>query len=438
MPMLLILLANLALLSPIDGPVAFATFNAQSPPLTEDGDNEPTLRAWLDSLPAGTIVQLPAGDFPLHRTLVVTKKVSLLGQGRSHTTLRGVWDGTRGAVLQVGDYNAGVKVNAVQIDGLQIMQTATGAGIHNCIEVMGDDFRATSCDFSGAHHEGVVVHGVCFRASILDCDAIGCGLGNESYTLSTAGFNSHAHPTLYTNCQTRNCGQGFEIDGHGSRLKRCKVSEPGNAQPSIAYNVGSTGLGISDVEIDSCVSIGCPSAFGCGNGIGRLADVNVHDCIFDGGAVSVMGGIPENTNTGANIAPGPDTGLSHVDRCVFIVRGPHSGILGYNSGINAGDGDTFGREPFTFNDNDVYVVAADAGTSPIISGAGKWVAPIQFKRNRIWRMDAAPDRGDLQLFTLLGNHATPGQANVTTEGNLAFKLDGSARTFIERREGTAP
>ena len=419
----------------LDPPVATASV----PPVVLDpaGDNQPALQAWLDSLPNGSTVTLPAGVWPLNSRLTIHKSLSIQSADPTNpATLKGVGgDGNR-HVLEVGDYDADVFVHGVKLTSLIVESAVTGTGIHNCCVVHGDSFTAERCSFKGSQHEGLVVHGDCLSATITDCTAIGCGLGNASYSLSTAGFNAHAHPTLYTRCTADGCGQGFEVDGHGSKLIDCEAKNPPSVGPSIAFNVGSTGLGVYDVELDHCRSFGYPDALIASNGIGRFASLSVHDCLFDGGMATVAGGTANNTNSVPRITPGPDTGQSHVDRNVFIIRAQQYGVLGYNGGPSAG-GPAISREPYTFNDNTFFVVGSYTPASPIIFAAGH-VDHLDVNRNTVWRLDAAPSRGDFQSFSFQDNAAAPGQPGILTSGNCAFKADGTRRDWSEQREGTAP
>jgi hypothetical protein len=416
---------------------ATATYSGSSPPLVVNGDNEPILRPWFDSLPDGCTVNLPAGDWHVGRPLICMKRLAIQGAGKDQTTIRGDWADATGGALVVGNYGAGQKVNGVTLRALTIAQSASGTGIHNALVVTGDDFTAEDCRFQGSEHEGAVVAASCLRAIFTRCEAVNCGRGGVSYNLSTAGFNAHAAPTIYTDCAAHGCGQGFEIDGHGSKAIRCVVDlPPANVSPQIAFNVGSAGLGISDVELDHCTSLGYGDAVAASNGIGRFASLNVHDCTFDAGAVTVAGGKRENSANDPDIPAGPDTGQSHVDHCVFVVRGPLPGILGYNGGPSAG-GPEISREPYTFNDNVFYFVGPVDDSTPIIYAAGA-VQHLTVSRNTFLGLNAAPSRGDFQSFTLQDNPAPPGQPGIAIDGLRAFKADGTMRPAVVRREGSAP
>jgi hypothetical protein len=204
--------------------------------------------------------------------------------------------------------------------------------------------------------------------------------------------------------------------------------------------VGSVGTGIWNVEISDSVSIGYATAVQSGNGIGRFANLNVHDCVFDGGACHVMGGIATNSNPSliAELGQeGPDTGLSHVDHNVFIVRAAHQGILGVSTGPEPGYA-IFGREQWTFNDNVVQYVNTPPGDSPVLFIGGSQAGAVEMKGNRIFGMDAAPSRADLTTFTNGTNVAIPGQPGLVQSGNLAFTTSGTVRPLVVRIEGATP
>jgi hypothetical protein len=408
--------------------------------LSETEDNAPGLNAWLDQLPVGVVVTFPAGIWPIHSHIQVNKRIELTAIGSALFKL--IAANANAKVLRIGDYNGNVKVNGCTVRNLTLeIAGEKTSGLYNCLEAHGDDTTVEDCTFKGCPHEGIVVSGNSRRANITRCRGESCGTGNTSYSLSTAAFNSHAHPTIYTDCTATGSGQGFELDGHGTKCIRCRAENPHGVTPSIAFNVGSVGTGIWNVEVSESVSIGYATAVQSGNGIGRFANLNVHDCIFDGGGAYVMGGIATNSNP-ALIAElgqeGPDTGLSHVDRNVFIVRAAHQGLMGVSLGPAATD-EVYGRESWTFDDNAVvYVNGAPPQDSPVLFISGKQVGAVTMRRNRLFGMDTAPSRGDLQTFTLNSNPAVQGQPNLTHGQNLAFKVDGTARTLVVRIEGAAP
>jgi hypothetical protein len=430
----------IALLLLAQSPVATANFQSQVT-LTETGDNAPALNSFLAQLPDGCTVTLAAGTFPLNSAIVVGKKLTLQGGSASTTSLKLIAANTNAKVIRIGDYNGNVKVNGCTVRNLTLeIAGDKTTGLYNCLEAHGDDTTVEDCTFKGCPHEGLVVSGNSRRAHITRCRAEACGTANQSYTQSTAGFNSHSHEGVYTDCVATGCGQGFEIDGHHTRVIRCRAENPHGVGPSIAFNVGSVGTGIWDVELSECTSVGYPTAVQSGNGIGRFANLNVHDCVFDGGSCHVMGGIATNSNP-ALIAElgqeGPDTGLSHVDRNVFIVRAAHQGVLGFSSGPEPGYA-VFGREQWTFNGNVIQYVNTLPGDSPVLFIGGKQDGAVEMKGNRIFGMDTAPSRGDLQTFTNGTNVAIQGQPNLTQSGNLAFKLDGIVRPLDVRIEGSSP
>lgn len=415
-----------------------ATYS-QSATLDPNADNAPTINAFLDSLPEGVTVTLPEGIWPVNSRVQINKRLEL--NSASGATIRLIAADANMHVLRVGQYHANVKVNGVTIRRLTLeIDGSKTTGLYNCVDANGDDFTAEDCVFRNCPHEGIVVSGNSKRPIIRRCRAENCGTGNQSYFNSTAGFNSHGWSTVYEDCVATGCGQGFEIDAYHTRVRRCRAEFPAGTTPSIAFNVGSVGTGIWDVEIDGCTSIGYETAVQSGNGIGRFAGLNIHDCIFDGGCCHVMGGVHTNTNPGlvAELGEeGPDGGQSHIDRNVFIVRQPHQGLLGVSMQPSAEEG-IYGREAWTFDDNVVVYIGTPPQDCPGLFIGGMQMKPVSMQRNKLFGMDTAPSRGDIQTFTSNGSVAVPGQPNLTLSGNLAFKVDGTARPVVIRIEGAAP
>jgi hypothetical protein len=411
----------------------------ESAPFTADSDNAPIINAFLESLPAGSVVTLPAGVWPIKSPVQVNKPIVIESAANWPATLKLIASNTDADVLRVGKYSdpGSFRVNGVTLRRLTLEVAGEKTkGQMQCLEVQGDDFTAEDCTFIGSPHEGVVVHGLNRRATFLRCTAINCGNGNEFYERSTAGFNAHAYPTIYTQCVTRGCGQGYEIDGYHTRVTECEAHEPGPGTPSIAFNVGSTGMGIYDVQLHRCKTSGYVSALGVGNGIGRLANVEVWDCIFDGGAVGVSGGIPENKNPGGVAwigEEGPDGGHSKVCRCTFIVRGSHGGIYGINTGpADLGTPNVYGREQWTFDDNTVVFVGVPDEHGPIGYIAGNQSAPVSMLRLKVFGRDTGPSRGDIAVFS---NNANKVGTPPLTYSGTAFRKDGTQRPLVVNIEG---
>jgi hypothetical protein len=402
--------------------------------LRPDADNRPSIQSLLDNAAEGSVVRIPAGTWTTNSHLSVSRKLTLEGPATGTATLILIASNTSDDVIRVGDYHANVKVNGVTIRRLTLeVAGRKDTGIFNCLDVFGEDLLCEDVTFIGSPHEGVVVAGK--RATFNRCKGQYCGKGNDTYQQSTAAFNSHAHPTIYTDCETDYCGQGFEVDGHGSKVLRCTVKNPSIniVGPLIGVNIGSTGFGINDVEVSGCTIIGYPTAVQFGNGIGRLAGINIHHNVFDGGEVSGMGGLKENKATDADYPPGPDTSESHCDSNLFIIRG--NSAFGLNTGpSDGGNPNEFGREPWTFDDNTVWLVTMDEH-NPLVYVGGNYTAPFKVRRTRFIGANLSPSRGMIATFTNGVNVAVKGQPNLTMEGNTAFTADGKQRPVIVKVEG---
>jgi hypothetical protein len=432
----------------VQPPVATANFESHVT-LTETGDNAPALNGFLAQLPAGVVVTIPAGTWQLHSPLLVMKRLTIEGPQTGTATFKLIANGITSDVLKVGDWLDPPQTD-MPIDGFVLRRITlevggnAATGLYNCLDAYGGAMLVEDCVFKNCPHEGVVTFGgypgsetaqrpdlgVVFRR----CKAINCGFGNTSYGLSTAGFNGHSNPTIYEDCETDQCCQGFEVDGHHSRLLRCTAKNPSLATtPVIGINVGSTGKGIWDIEISGCTVKGYETAIQSGNGIGRFASLNIHHCTIDGGGVYVMGG--EFNNQVITNPVSPDTGQSHIDNNVFIVRTQGHGAAAYQTPPWAGAGDTFGREPFTFNDNAVFVAHADTGGAAYFAVTGKSINRIEIMRNVIFNSDAASVFKDIRLQSNNANTMVSPPLNIFIAGNLAFKKNGDARPVETYSEG---
>jgi hypothetical protein len=425
----------------------------ESQPLTTDGDNAPILNAFLDSVPEGATVTLPPGIWPTHSTVIINKRITLESAENASATIRLIATNQDADVLSVATYQTapvhGVTVRKLTLEVVGEMLK----GQIQCLEVNGDDFTAENVTLIGCPHEGSIVHGHCKNARLTDCVAIRCGLGNEFYGLPLAGFNSHAYATVYTRCKAINCGQGYEVDGHHTKVLYGEVEMDGtvttwDGKPLWGgINIGSATFGLWDVEIAYCrVKGGCSF----GNGNGRLASMHIHDNVLYGNArTSAMGGMFNNKG-GPVPNPNPDTGHSIVERNVYIYTGDDNHVIGVGTGPAAGTWDhdgnpetppyqEQGREPITFQDNVLIYAGPLNGpnSSPIMYIAGTYSAPVKFLRNKLYGFDAAPSRGDLATFSNNQSVAIPGQPNLIHEGNVVIKRDGTMRPLVVKIEGAA-
>jgi len=415
--------------------------DVESAPLTAAGDNHGALQTFIDSLPEGTTVTLPAGVWPIHATLEIKKRVTLAAAAGRPATVKLVANNQDADVVRVGRYGKSA-VSGVTFRGLTFECSGLrDRGQMQCIEVSGDDFTAENCTWIGSPHEGLVVHGVYRGAKIVDCTAVSCGFGNAFYGLPLAGFNSHSVDGLYLRCKARNCGQGFELGAHGTRALYCEVdNDPlvrmfDDAPMWGGFNIGSYTFGVWNVEIGHCRTKG-GKACSFGNGNGRLANVWVHDCIFHGDvSTPAAGGLYANKG-GPVPNPNPESGRSVVERCVYILTGTNHHAFGVNTGLTASQGEETSREIIEFNDNVVIYNGPPPGpdapnTSPILYVAGRQ-KKVAFRRNKLIGFDEAPLRGDFQTFTV---HANPSVIDeLIFEDNIVVKSDGSFRELVKKIE----
>jgi hypothetical protein len=429
--------AAVALGTPQPPAVARATLTAESQPLNAAGDNEPQLRAFIDSLPNGANVVIPAGTWRVDRPLKVTKAVTLEseGEGESRATIvAGEAAAGRGAI-EIGDDTPGGQVDGATIRNLIVRQQSNAAGVKNCVVVHGDGFTMRDTHLADSKHEGLVISATSRGANIEDCTAADCGLGSPSYTLPTAAFNSHAIETNYKRCSVRGSGHGIEASNTGTTIDACDVAEPGTSfagTQGTAYVVGSAGMGVYRLTIKHSRSTGYANAVNVGNGIGRLTEVDVVGNRFDGGGVSFMGG--KTTNNVPHPDEGPDLSPigSRIRSNTFIVRGPTQGLVIYNTGPQAGVYDVFGREKLTVEDNAVFCVGPH-GTSPLFGVAGRVVGQVAILRNKVFGSPQEPSRGDVATFTNNANLAVPAMP-IDVAGNVAYKADGTERPVVVKIE----
>lgn len=432
-----LLLALALLLSPsavarakFQPPQATAAVNQTfaSDPLTPDGDNAPVLQAFIDSLPAGVTVSLPAGTWPVYTALSVQKNLKFQGAGKDQSILVGRSSAAgHHCVMQLGTYDT-VKVS-VEIRDIGFRAEYTNVeSQQNVVQGHIHDSIIERCSFEGSAHEGLVLRGFSNNVAITDCTASKCGHGNNFYGMPTSGFNCGGVDIVYIRCTAYGCATGWESGGTRIRHTYCAAL---GCRGGI--NIGSNGSGVSDVEVDhTTVSSAISGAGGisCGNGIGRLSNVRVHHNKLIGTACSFMGGKPVNNV----VMPweGPDLFGSHFDNNEFYILPQSSAwILGYTTGSSpsqeANEAMAYaGREACSFNGNTFYYLpgAVTNGTPPI-EVVGIISAAVEIKDNVIRYSDSAVDRGDVQSFWQYGHALT-----VTASGNQAFTVAGVARAFV--------
>jgi hypothetical protein len=419
---------------------AILTSTSQSPDFVLDGDNAAMLNAFLASLPEGSKVVLPSGVWPTTIPLQVNKKVALEAPEGQQVRFVLTATGVDTDVFRVGDYSTGVAVDDVSIKGIEFELTGDrSSGQMQCLEICGNNFKADKCKWIGSPHEGVVVHGLYSNAVFADCEAIHCGFGNSFYGLPLAGFNSHSVHGDYIRCKATNCGQGFELGAHFTRALYCEIEN----DPEVkmfdgspmwgGFNIGSYTFGVWNVEIAFCKTKGGGAA-SFANGNGRLANVWIHDNIFHGVVrTSGTGGMFENKG-GPVPNPNPESGVSIVERNVYVLTGTDHHAIGTHSGLSNEEGLEHEREEIEFRDNTIiYQGPADGpNTSPIAYVAGRQ-KKVKFLRNKFIGFDVAPARGDFQTFSV---HANPSVIeSLAFENNMAIKSDGTSRPLVLNIEG---
>lgn len=412
-----------------------ATSASQSVRLTATGDNAPAIQAFIDALPNGATIKIPAGVWHVESRLKLKAQQKLVGAGMDRTTIKSRGADWSGPIVAWGvDWLN--PADGVELRDLTIEQAVVGTSKHGCILGEGNDSKLTRIRVVGSRYEGIIIGGWNKNATLTDCEAIDCGNGGPAYTQSTSGFNAHAFNTRYIRCRAKRCGQGFEFGATGTIVDGCIASDPGPGTPSMAYNCGSSVNGVWKVRLLRSRSFGYVDAVLIGNGIGRLSDVRVEGCTFVGGSLNFHGGQP--TNFARHPFPGfegPDTHGSAVVGNTFIFHRPNHGALSYYGGPAAAHA-VFGREPLKVERNTIHyrLAAGDVQSAPPIGFAGSIVAKCTAAGNVISGLDEAPVRGDVATFSVNDNPAVPNMP-LTSKGNAAFRADGAERAVVERREG---
>lgn len=428
---------NIGLVQPPPANVAQATFTQSSMPLFPDADNRATLQSFLDSLPAGVVVMMPSGVWPVYATLNGTKSLTIKGAGINSTTIVGQGADYAGPVFKAGVYDT-IKVDNIVLEDIAFKQEGRSpTQKHTCVNIHGDHFRATRVKIEGSQYEGIQVDGNCVDALFTDCVGVDCGNGGPAYTLSTSAFNSHARDTHYINCRTTGCGQGCECGSRGTIVEGCTFENPGAGGPSIGINVGSNAWGVHDVKIMGNFVRGYPSGIGCGNGIGRLSKVEITGNVVDGGTIGFMGGKTTNAVPG-NPNEGPDLYGSICSGNTIIVRQANGGALLYNTGPEA-TAVEFGRENLTMDSNTIVSLIpsnAEQQVAMWTGCAGKITAIVKITNTKIFNSDVAPDRGDIASESNNASVAVPGMPTLSLSNNRVFRWDGAERSLNVRIEGS--
>ena len=423
--------------------------------LYPDADNWAALQTLLD---VSTHVTLPAGEWPISRTLQMgQRRQAVQGQGVGRTTLRlytnyggpviGIGAGTRWSPTDTNYFGA----TGMMVRGLTLHQQSTAAGA-NCLYVSDqpvygvnecNELKVYEVRVRGAAYEGIVAASSIRDAHLKNIEAWDCGNGGPAYALSTAGINATCGGLILEDFRTLRCGQGVETGNSNVIVRRGVITEPGAGTPGIGVNIGSTGWGIYDVEISDCKIYGYDSAIAVGNGIGRLTSIRIlRNLIHDEGAgnspIEFQGG--QTANGVANPFAGPDLSAegSFIEDNVFEVSSPHQGAISYNTGpADLGNPNVYGREKLTVRGNIIRFVSGDTSlqTNPLIGFAGNITGDCLVTRNRVYGLPTAPSRGDVQSYTNNQNAAVQGMPNLSVYGNDAYLSTDRLRDFSVRIEG---
>jgi hypothetical protein len=417
--------------------------------LYSNQDNWAALQSFVD---AHTTIQLPAGEWWISKCLnLKNNSQTLAGRGADNTTLKrissvggpvvgiagdGAWEGSSG-------YG---RADNITVRKLSLWQTDESTTNCKCFfNNDGDNLLLENLRVIGSSYEGIVSGSNCAYVRLSHIEAWNCGNGGPAYALSTAGINATSDQLIIEDFRTVGCGQGLETGNQHIVIRRGHISSPGAGSPQKGINIGSTGHGVYDVVIEDCIISGYDSAFGCGNGIGRLCGIFFRrNKIYDEGdgaaAVEFMGGLENNLVTGEqNRFEGPDLYGSEITDNEFYISAPHSESIIYNTGpANIGNPNVHGREALLVARNKITYVSGDTSlqTSPIIGFAGNITGNITVQDNKVYGMPAAPSRGDLQTYTNNQNASIPGMPNLSYARNYAFDTNGKRlRSFVVNIEG---
>lgn len=414
--------------------------------LYSDADNYAALQALLDVAPE---VRLPPGNWPISRTLVY----KLNGQrirsyGVDACTLR-QYGAYTGPVLGIGAHPTwnpgGPNLTGCRLNGITLHQTVDASGA-SCMIIYEfcSDFEASNIRLKGSRYEGFISGSTSSFITLKHIEVLDCGNGGIAYPLSTAGINATSDHMLVEDFRCTGCGQGVEGGSQHVVYRRGTITDPGDGNPGIGINIGSTGQGIYDVVVEDCIISGYDSAIAVVNGIGRLCGVYIRrNKIYDEGdgdsPIEFAGGQMNNLVTGGdNPYEGPDLAGSEITDNEFFVSSPHDGVISYNTGpADGGNPNVYGREALTISRNTVRFVAGDTSlqTNPIFGFAGNITANCRLTDNIIHGLPAAPSRGDMQSYTNNANVAVPGFPTFRHGRNYAFAPSGERRAFVTNIEG---
>jgi hypothetical protein len=415
-----------------------ASSTIYSPPLDPAADNLPSLQPFFDSLPAGSTVSIPSGTWAIGGTLKAKKTVRIIGQNGATLKVTGAHGG--GAVIEIGEYSSGTFAHDSVVSNLILDHSGTGPGVQNCLIVHGDRCTITKNTFRNAKHEGLVVHGDCASPLIEDNVAENCGLGNETYTSSTAGFNPHARGTILRRNKAIGCGLGFELSNSNVEVTECEASNPGTSiagGPYTGFVIGNAVMGVYDVRLTRCRSIGYPVFAGAGNVNGRCTKISITNCYSDAGMFGVSGGLQNNIVSGQpGEGPDLDPAGSTFEGNTLIVRKAGADWFIYNVGpAPTENSKVFGREKWTCRRNRIIngiPASAEQQGAPLISVAGHVEADVSIVDNEFIDFDAAPSRGDIASFTNNASVAVPGKPNLLVSGNRAWKKPAGIYAAMQR------
>lgn len=385
-------------------------------------------------------VTFPRGRWPVSQTLETGGGFtrSFRGYGVSRTEL--VCVGGNGPVIGVaGNWNGSIQylpIDGFSIRGITLTMTVDNHKDNNCLFVHNycNDVTVERVRAVGSPYEGFVIGGIVDRVLLKDIEAWDCGHGGAHFSTVTAGINPVSSNTVIDGFVCLRCGQGVESGQYVVTVKNGLITDPPNVVGPIGVNIGSNNYGIYFTVLDNIRIYGYGNAIQIGpNALGRSSRVIVQNCITDG-AIFFAGGKTVN-NVPLPPNEGPDTYGSQIIDNVIYVNNTNNGTCIYTGGINLADA-VFGREPLTIARNRVYYSLSNpsANTSPVFGFGGNISGNCLVEDNLVYGLDAPPQRGDVQSFSVQSNPTIPGMPNLTVRNNRSFKINGSERNFLVKRD----
>lgn len=408
-------------------------------------DNQPVLQAFIDSVPAGSEIIIPQGDWGIASSINLNNGQRLKSLNRAKTIIRTIGGNFNGPVIGAGGdgrwpNSVGRKtVTGCEVCDITLIQS-DGSNTNNKIvwyESTVNSFVRRTISRDGCY-EGIIIGGVGGGAE--DNEIYNTGNGGPAYGLSTAALNIYSRDSVIKRNKTRGCGQGIEAGTLNQLIEDNDIAEPGPATPSLGINIGSVGSGITNVRVQKNRVVGYPSGVMCGNGIGRLSKIEIEDNKIVNGSIDFAGGQIDN-RVHLYDSEVPSISASYIKNNKIYVTWTDEK---YYSAIiyNAGSDNNMGREPLVVQGNTLHLdpkantkppqAPYNGGprTTPYFAVGGPVSGNVSFIDNDIYgAMDVAPIRGDVQGWS----SQNPGLPNWTVTGTRTYKADGTERPAIVNR-----